>query len=331
MTLSPGKLPPDLLAALLSRIPVRDDVIVGPGVGEDAAVVEVEGRYLILANDPVTLSAEPGRLAVRINANDVAVMGGEPRWLLATLLLPEGTERAAVEGIMAEMLDACADLGVILIGGHSEVTAAVIRPVVVATMVGESFPDRLVTSAGASAGDRLILAGPIAVEGTAILARERSALLRRRGVPDAVITAAAALADDPGISVLPAARALTARVVPHAMHDPTEGGLLAAVREVAEASGVGVILDADRVPIRPETAAVSAALGLDPLALLASGSLLAAVTPVAVAPALDALHAAGIPAAEIGTLHPAAGGMILRRHGQDAPLPIIVQDELARL
>ncbi|HZU13245.1 MAG TPA: AIR synthase related protein [Chloroflexota bacterium] len=331
MVLPPGKLPPDLQAALLSHVSLGSNVILGPGIGEDAAVVEVEERYLILANDPVTLSDEPGAIAVQINANDVAVTGGEPRWLLATILLPEGTEQVTVEGIMGGLLDACEELDVSLIGGHTEVTSSVTRPVVIATMVGEVFPDRLVTSAGASTGDRLILAQPVAIEGTAILARERESLLRQRGVPEDVIAQGARLAVDPGISVLPAVRALTARVVPHAMHDPTEGGLLAAVREVAAASDVGVSLDAGRVPVLPETRTITDALGLDPLALLASGSLLAAVTPSDVTAALAALADAGIPSAEIGVLQAVTDGMILRRGGREMPLPVVVRDELTRL
>lgn len=304
--------------------------MVGAQPGEDAAVVEMEGRYLVLASDPVTLSAQPGALSVQINANDVAVMGAQPRWLLASILLPPASTEDTARGIMSDLRRGCEVLGVSLIGGHTEVTPSVTQPIVAATMVGDVWPDRLVTSSGARPGDVLVLAGPVALEGTAILAREHAAALRQRGVPDAVIEEAASLLDQPGISVLPSASALTEVVVPHVMHDPTEGGLLAAVHEVAIASGVGVRLDLARVPILPGCRTICDALGLDPLALLASGSLLAAVVPADVDPALTALNDAAIEAARIGEMLPASEGMVMVRHGTDEPLPAPEQDELAR-
>jgi hydrogenase expression/formation protein HypE len=187
-----------------------------------------------------------------------------------------------------------------------------------------------VTSAGAKSGDALLLAGSLAIEGTAILAREHAPALRTHGVREQVIRDGAALLDRPGISVLPAVRALTAAAVPHAMHDPTEGGLLAAARELAEASGVGLRLEVDRIPILPACAAVCEALQLDPLRLLASGSLLAAVTPEAAGAALAALRDAGLDGASVGTVLPPGAGTMIVRAGVEEPLPAVERDELAR-
>jgi hydrogenase maturation factor len=326
-----GKLPADLLAAFLAGLPeYGPEVVVGAAVGEDAAVVEVGGRYLVLAADPVTLSTEPGSFAVQINANDVAVMGAEPRWLLATILLPDGSDEHQVRHVMEDLQERCRSLGLALIGGHTEVTASVTQPVVAATMVGEVPPDRLVRSSGARAGDALLLAGPLAVEGTAILAAEFGGELRARGVPGSVIEEGRRLARDPGISVLPATRALTSVVLPHAMHDPTEGGLLAAVRELAIASQCGVRLDADRVPVFPASRRICEALDLNPLGLLASGSLLAALDPHDVDAAIQALTDAALEASVIGEVLAKDQGLQLSRAGSTEPLTDMERDELAR-
>lgn len=328
--LLPGKAPPELLAKLLSQLPAgARNVVVGPTLGEDAAVVAIGDRLLVLAMDPVTLSAQPGRFAVAINANDIAVMGGTPRWLLASIILPAGAEESTLRSIFEEMQAGCARAGATLIGGHTEISTSVTHPVVTACMVGDVAPEDLVRS-DARPGDVLLLAGPIAIEGTAILAREHAERLLSRGVPRAVIDDAAALLDAPGISVLPAVRALSRAVRPHAMHDPTEGGIVTAAREMALASGAGLRLDADGVSIIPACRTICEALRLDPLALLASGSLLAAIAPDAAAGALAALRGAGIPSSLIGAFVPPADGLILIQGGHERPLALPERDELAR-
>jgi hydrogenase maturation factor len=323
-----------LLADVLADLPPAGGVIVGAAPGEDAAVLEIPGhldRYLVAASDPVTLSAQPGAFAVQVNANDIAVMGAEPRWLLASVLLPPDAEEADVRAVMDGLRSGCEALGVALVGGHTEVTASVVRPVVAATMVGLVAPDDLVTSGGGQPGDLLLLAGRVAVEGTAILAAEYGDGLLARGVGAGVLEEAMGLLYSPGISVLPAVRAVTGAALPHAMHDPTEGGVLAAARELALASGTGLRLDAGRVPVLPACAVICRALDLDPLALLASGSLLAAVHPDDVGDVLDALKDSGIHAAAIGELRPPDEGMLLLRGGREQPLPEVARDELARL
>jgi hydrogenase maturation factor len=179
----------------------------------------------------------------------------------------------------------------------------------------------LVRTSGARAGDAILLAGGIAIEGTAILAREHAGALRASGVDPAVIERAAGWLRDPGISVLRAARALNATGAAHAMHDPTEGGVITALHELAEAAGAGLRIDRDAIPVLPECRVICAALGLDPLGLLASGALLAALDPANVPAALERLGEAGIPAARIGTVVRATEG---------EPLPVFPRDELAR-
>ena len=332
MPLPLGKLPPDLLGRLLGRIPVGDPrVVVGSRPGVDAAVLDMGERYLIATSDPITFVAERiGWYAVHVNANDVAVMGGTPRWLLATVLLPPSGDAELVEAIHEQMLAACAELGVTLIGGHTEVTHGLDRPIIAGTMLGEAAKDGLVTSAGARPGDRILITRGIAVEGTAALAGEAAEALRAAGVDDAVLVGAGAFLERPGISVVPDARALCDAVRPHAMHDATEGGLATALRELAEASGVGLRVYGHRIPVLPETRVVCNALGLDPLGLLASGCLIAAVAPDDESAALAALAGAGREAAAVGEVIPAAGGLVLVAAGGSRPLPSFPRDELAR-
>ena len=331
MPLPLGKLPPEILARLLGRIPAGERVVVGSRPGVDAAVLDMGDRYLIATTDPITfVAARIGWYAVHVNANDIAVMGGTPRWLLATVLLPSAGDAHLAETLHDQMLAACADLGVALVGGHTEVTQGLDRPIVVGTMLGEAAQDRLVTSAGACPGDRILITKGVAVEGTAALAGEAAAALRAGGMDEPVLTRAAAFLERPGISVVADARALCAAGRPHAMHDATEGGLATALRELAEASGVGLRVDQSRIPVLPETRAVCDALGLDPLGLLASGCLIAAVAPADEAAALRALAAAGVAAAVIGEAVPAPDGLTLLSATGARPWPVFARDELAR-
>ncbi len=330
MPLPAGKVPPDLLARLIRRIPVADpSVMVGSRPGVDAAVLRTGEQLLIATADPITFVTERiGWYAVHVNANDIAVMGGRPRWMLATVLLPESAEPALVEDIHNQMLAACAELGITLIGGHTEVTVGLDRPVMAGTMLGEVMPERLVTPQ-AQPGDRVIITKGIAIEGTAVLSAT-PAPLRLAGVAEAVIAAAARLLDVPGISVVRDAGALCAVLHPHALHDATEGGLATALREVAEASNVGLRIDEESIPVLPEARAICEALGLDPLGLLASGCLIAAIAPEDEAAALGALRRAGVEAAVIGEVRPASEGLTLATAAGDRPLPAFPRDELAR-
>src|SRR5438552_10796636 len=178
-----GKLPPDLLASLLAGAATDDPrVLVGPRVGVDAAVLDFGERVLVVKSDPITFATEDvGWYAVQVNANDLAVMGATPRWFLATLLLPEGTTEDAVRAIFAPLLGACRELGISLVGGHTEITVGLDRPIVCGHMLGEAAPGELVRSDGARPGDRLLLTKAIPLEATSILARERRAALLGRG------------------------------------------------------------------------------------------------------------------------------------------------------
>jgi hydrogenase expression/formation protein HypE len=327
-----GKLRPTLLRELLARHTAPDPrVVVGPRVGEDAAVLDMGDRYLVATTDPITFVTEDlGWYAVVVNANDLAVRGAAPRWFLATCLLPEGrTTEAEVTTLFAQLDAACQAQGVALVGGHTEVTPGLDRPIVVGTMLGEVDKARLVTTGGARPGDVLVLTKGVPVEGTSIIARVREAELRARGYDDAWL--ARARGTLARLSVVPEAL-LAADLVPvHAMHDPTEGGVATALWEIADAAGVGLAVEAERIPVLAEGAALCGEFGLDPLGTIASGALLLALAPTDAGIVLHALAREGIDAAFIGRVVPREAGVVLTRGGQPEPLPRFDQDEITRL
>lgn len=327
-----GKLPQAELLRLLTPFQTTDPrVILGPALGHDAAVVDFGDRYVATKSDPITFATEEiGWYVVHINANDIACVGATPCWFIATLLLPAGkTTPALAEQIFMQLQAACSEVGAALIGGHTEITHGLDRPIAVGTMLGEVAPERLVRSDGACPGDRLLLTKGIAIEGSAILARELAPQLRARVTAD-VLARAAGFLHTPGISVVREAQLLAALEGVHAMHDPTEGGVATGIQELVGAAGWGAVIERAALPILPETAALCRALDLNPLGLIASGALLAAVAPEALPRALETLRAAGIPAAEIGAVTEAPG-VFLRDADGVMPLPRFDRDELAHL
>lgn len=329
-----GKLTLDQLGRLLERLPTDDErVVVGPVPGEDAAVLDMGERYLVVASDPVTFTAqEPGTYVVAVNANDVAVFGARPRWFLWTCCLPEGkADWAFLEAVADQVGRACRNLGVAVIGGHTEVSPGLDRPLLSGTMLGETPGRRLITTSGARPGDVLLLTKGVPLEGSAILATDCAEALRARGVPDEVIASAAALLTSPGISVV--AEALAAAEVEGvtAMHDPTEGGLAQACHELARASGAGVKLREAAVPVLREGRLLCEAFGLDPLGTIASGSLLVACRPDAARAVRYAVEAAGVSLAAVGEVTDASEGCLLvADDGSERPLPLFEQDEILK-
>lgn len=330
--MQPGKLPNDELARLLARVAPRDPrILVGPGVGRDAAVIDTGGPKLLVAkSDPITFAAgEIGWYAVHVNANDIACTGARPAWFLATVLLPEGCDPALPGQVLEQIAEACDSLGVALIGGHTEITYGLPRPIVSGAMLGEVERERLVQPESAQPGDAVILTKAIAIEGTAVLAREARDRLASLGLGADVLDRASALLREPGISVVGEARAVCDAVSVRAMHDPTEGGIATALQELAAATGCGVRIDGD-VATLPETTAICDAAGLDALGLLASGALLVVVPAGECAKAIEAIAAVGVAPARIGSLVAAEEGVIMLANGAARPFPSFARDEVAR-
>jgi hydrogenase expression/formation protein HypE len=333
-TLPVGKLPPTVLRALLCECRPRASsrVVIGPRYGEDAAVIDFGGKYLVAKTDPITFTEERlGWYAVNINANDIATLGARPRWYLATLLLPEGrATRAMARRIFQDTLQACRTLGVTLCGGHTEITTGLRRPIVVGQMLGEVEKSKLIRKENQRPGDLVILTRGVAIEGTAILARAKGEELEKT-LGRGVVSRAKRWLYDPGISVVRDARLAVRSAEIHALHDPTEGGLLAGLDELARAGHVGLRVWRAKIPVLAETRAFSRALRFDPLALITSGALLIVASPKSVPHLLRAYARRGIPAAVIGEVRPKSEGIMVIENGQAKLLRVPKRDEIARL
>ncbi|MFQ5596017.1 MAG: AIR synthase family protein [Anaerolineae bacterium] len=328
-----GKLDPDHLERLLRQCaPANERVVVGPGVGEDAAVIDFGDRYLVVKTDPITFATdEIGWYVVNVNANDIAAMGAAPRWFLATILLPEAhTTPALVDTIFAQIDSACTGLGVGFVGGHTEITYDLNRPIVVGQMLGEVAKDDLVTTAGAKPGDMLLLTKGLGIEATAIIAREMEDQLAGRLSAEEIERAQQFL-HDPGISVVRDAEVATSAGDVHAMHDPTEGGLVTGLHELAQAAGVGLVLNRQAVPIDPLTETLCQTFDLNPLGVIASGALVLAVAPADADAIVAALREAGIEAARVGEVWEKERGIKMWDGSELVDLPIFPQDEITRL
>jgi len=334
-TLPIGKLPLEQLQRLLQKYAPADvdpRVIVGPGIGEDAAVIDFGATYLVAKTDPITFVADDiGWYVIVVNANDIATRGATPKWFLATILLPaQTTTEASVETIFAQLHAACQAHHITLCGGHTEVTYGLDRPLVIGQMLGEVAKDRLISTSGARVGDNLLLTKGLAIEATSILARVKDAELRAK-YPSEFLDRCKQFIFAPGLSVVQEALAAAALGGVSAMHDPTEGGLATALHELAEAAGVGLRIDAAAIPIYPETRQLCQEYGLNPLGVIASGALLLTAAPAHTASLIEGLRAQGVAVNVIGQVVPSAAGRYLIDGAQVTALPIFHQDELTKI
>ena len=318
---------------MLTRQKMGDPrVIIGPRVGTDAAAIDMGDSVLVVKTDPITFAInDAGWYLVNVNANDIACMGAEPKWLLVTALLPEKhTTEALVEEIFESLEKASSAIGVTLVGGHTEITIGLNRPILVGHMLGETTREQLLDIRSAQPDDAILLCKGIAIEGTALLVRGGSD--ERLSIIDPnLLQRAAQFLTDPGISVVSAARTLTGSgATVRGMHDPTEGGLASALRELSAAAGLSAKIDRDAITVYPETSAVCEALNLDPLGLISSGALLAVINPQGVALATAALTEAGIPCVQIGSFTVPGNDVSFQTADGSFPLPEFAVDEIAR-
>ncbi len=324
--LDPGKLPTPLLRGLLAAAAAEaSEVVLGPAPGEDACAIALGGGVLVAATDPITLTgSEVGAHAVVINANDVAVMGVRPRWFLATVLLPPGSSAGDVDALFAGMRGALDSVGAVLVGGHTEVTAAVRQPVVVGQMLGFAPDGQFVRTGGLRPGDAVVQVGPAPVEGAAVLAAECTDRLGE--LPASLRRRAATASSDPGLSVVDSALCAAAAGAT-ALHDPTEGGLATGLAELALASALRVEVDRAAVLWFEPGVAVCRALGADPWGTLASGALLAGFPEGTAEAACGRLAEQGFEARRIGRALEGQG--VVDTGGE--PLPDFSRDEVARI
>jgi len=328
-SLAIGKLHPKVLRRLvLSHLGVADPrVLLGPSIGGDASVIDFGQKVLVVHSDPITGAVENlGWLAVNVCANDIATRGIRPLWILTVLLLPENLTLTQLESITTQINQAAKQLGVAVVGGHSEVTSSINRPVIVTTAIGETISKRFVRTTEAKVGDSIIVTKGAAIEGTAILSHELSESLRKK-VEKKVIARAREFIKM--ISVVEDAMTAVEVGGVHAMHDATEGGIAAGLQEIAWASNVGIVAHEKRIPLYEETRLICRALNIDPLKTISSGTLIISALPEKAKKIVAALQEAHIPASIIGRIvDKKKGCYILRSDGTKLDLSKPVKEEL---
>ncbi len=322
-----GKLTNEQLQQIiLSGItPRRDDVVLRPGIGVDCGAIKAGGRICVFSTDPITAaSQDAGRLAVHVSLNDVAAAGAEPVGLLLTVMAPPGTDPMRLGELVRQAQEEAGQLNVEIIGGHTEFTDAVTRVVLCTTAIGIAPEDgRVFSSMGARSGDELVLTKWAGMEGTAILAADLPDFAGKH-LNEEEITFAKNLTRQ--ISVVPEGQ-LTAKLSVTAMHDVTEGGVLGAAWEMAEASHCGVEIDTAKIPLLDVTKKLCAAGNLNPYRLISSGCLLMAA--VSGKQVVKALQAKGIQAAVIGRF--VDGPSVLIENGKAKPMEPPGSDELYKM
>lgn len=325
-----GKVPKDVLKRLVFTClgAPSSRLLKGPQVGEDSAIIDMGETVIIAKANPITgATTRIGWLAVHINANDVAVRGAKPFWYMSQVLLPEGSTEDDLDTIMKDQHEACTSLGVCVVGGHTEVAPGLTRPIIAGFMLGEAPKDRYITTGGAQPGDHIILTKGAGIEGTGILAADMTNRLEKE-VDKTTLHNARLLLDQ--ISVVPEAVIASATPGVHSIHTPTEGGVLNGLHEVAEASGQGFRVYRDKLLILEETRLICMVLGVDPLKLLSSGSLLVTVHPDASPGLVTRLNAEGVQARVIGEVT-AGGRVVVESDGSESVAEDVLQDELFRI
>ena len=330
-----GKLDVHLLRKLLRQYAIADErVLLGPGVGEDAAAIDFGHKVLIVATDPITFATdEIGYYSVMVNANDVATTGAEPRWYTVTILLPEkDASESLVDKIFGQIYRACETLNISIIGGHTEITYGLDRPILVGQMMGEVQKEALIRTAGAEPGDVILLSKGICIEGTSVIAREMERDLSSRGVSQDLVERAQRFLFEPGIGVVEEARLACQAGVVHAMHDPTEGGLANGLHELAMAAGVAVEVEIERIPVYEESRVLCEAFELNPLGVIASGALLITASPLEAEKILNRAERQGVAMSRIGRVMGRGTPTVTMITSEgDAPLPYFDRDEVVKI
>lgn len=323
-----GKLPEQvLLRSVLKQVEHRrEEVLMGPGVGQDCAVLGLgPDEVFVLSADPITGTVRDiGSHSIHITANDLAASGAEPVGVMLTVLLPGQTEEAWLREMMRDVEETCRALHIEVLGGHTEITDVVKQPLISVAGVGRVKKGQQVLTSGLKPGHDLIVTKWIALEGTSIIAKEREAELYEV-LPKGFVDTAKGF--DQYLSVLPESRIAVAHGV-SAMHDITEGGIFGALWEFGEGAGVGLDVDLKKIPIRQESVEVCERYGLNPYMLMSSGSMLIGTSRGAAL--VRALEDAGIPAALIGQATDKAD-RILRNGDEIRYLDRPQSDELYRL
>ena len=292
-----GKIPESVLKrSVLRQIKTkREEVLLGAGIGGDCAAIDGGDCIYVMSTDPITNSKEnAGSLAIIAATNDIAASGARAMAVMLSMIYPQGTEEESIKAVMKDVERTCAKLNVQAIGGHTEVSTAVNRPIITATGIGRTDKGRLITAAGAKSGDDIVVTKWIGIEGAYLLANENGDKLSE-ALTDSFIDKVRKTENY--LSVIPEAD-IAVNMDVSAMHDMSEGGVFAALWEMAEASGKGFTVDIKAIPVRQEVIEVCEVFGLNPYELDSGGSMLIASSKGH--DLVRELKAAGIDAAVIG-------------------------------
>jgi hydrogenase maturation factor len=300
----------------------------GPFIGEDAAVLDMGEHVLIAKANPITgAESKIGWLAVHINANDIAARGAKPLWYMSIILLPQDATEEMLMTIMQEQHEACKELGICVIGGHTEVAPDLGRPIVSGFMLGEAKKEKYVTTGGAQIGNHIILTKGVGIEGTGILALDFHDILQE-SLSETLLEKAAKFLNS--ISVVPEAQIAIKIGGIKSMHTPTEGGVLNGLLEINTASCKGFKIYEENLLIHDETKLICKALNIDPLRLLSSGSLLIIIEPDKSSELINVLRQSDIAANIIGEIT-SKNGIIVSADGSLELIDKVDQDELFRV
>ncbi len=314
--MEPGKVPPEILESIVyANLGIKDpDVLLGPGLGEDAALIQIGDKVIVAATDPITGAIEDvGWLAVHANANDIATFGVSPRWFLATVMIPYGYKPEDLGAIMEQIDEASKQLGIAVVGGHSEITERIKQPIVAGFMIGMADIGKYVTSHDARSSNDIIMTKTVAPEGTSILATEGYSFLSQY-LDRTILQQAKNMRGQ--ISVVKEGVAAFRTGFVSAMHDPTEGGIANGIHELCDASGVGVEIDYASIPIAESTSRICEILDVNPLELISSGCMLICCDNKHSNDVINTLESIGIGCRIIGTMKEDTNYRKVRKDGQ---------------
>jgi len=324
-----------MLNQFVSNTHLEDDrVIMGSKIGEDAAVIDMGDNYLVGKTDPITFATDAiGYYAVNVNVNDIVCTGATPKWFQSTILLPQKlTDEDLIENIFKNIHDTCKSLGISVIGGHTEITSDLTRPIIVGSLLGEVEKDKLVLTSGAKTGDSIILTKGIFIEGTSIIAREKENMLKDKGYSVEFIEKCKEYLYNPGISVFKEALLSNDNFKINSMHDPTEGGLFCGIAEMAIASNLGVLIENNKINVLPEPTELSKVFNLNPYNTISSGSLLISIKEEFAADLIKLLTKNGIYSELIGSFTSKKEKyLVIDDNNKKTPMSYTETDEITKL
>jgi hydrogenase expression/formation protein HypE len=334
-----GKLRHEYLRKILKEYVYDSDIqdkriVMGSKIGEDAAVIDIGDKYLVAKTDPITFATDSiGYYVVNINVNDLVCTGATPKWFQSTILLPEKkTNTELIESIFRDIHNTCEKMHITVIGGHTEVTSNLDRPVIVGSLLGEVEKEKLVLTSGAEPGNDIILTKGLFIEGVSIIAREKGEYLRKKGYSKEYINKCKDYLFKPGISVYKEAVLANKNFAIKAMHDPTEGGFVTGIAEMTIASETGVLIDEKSIKILPEPTELSKVFKLDPLNTISSGSLLIAIEKEFTDELIQFLKNNEIYAEKVGEFKSIKEGLkIKNKQGKIKLLKYSEQDEITKI